>query len=114
MESVSHRLLLSPHAMRGLIKHKHRHVCLPAPVHSAAGLLADTLVSRGMGVTSVRKALQTVAFLVPAGALLLLGRPGIGPATAVGAMTVALGVTSLGQVGEGLCRQLLYSCCTGR
>ncbi|GIL51685.1 hypothetical protein Vafri_7616 [Volvox africanus] len=66
---------------------------------SAAGLLADNLVSRGVAVSTVRKGMQTVAFLVPAVALLVLSQPGISPAVAVGCMTVALGTTSLGQAG---------------
>ncbi|PNH05045.1 putative anion transporter 4, chloroplastic [Tetrabaena socialis] len=66
---------------------------------SASGFLADTLVARGVPVVTVRKALQSVAFLVPAVALLVLAQPGITPAVAVGAMTVALGTTSLGQAG---------------
>ncbi|KAG2442479.1 hypothetical protein HXX76_002565 [Chlamydomonas incerta] len=66
---------------------------------SASGLLADSLVARGVPVTTVRKSLQTVAFLVPAAALMVLCQPGISAATAVSAMTVALGTTSLGQAG---------------
>ena len=66
---------------------------------SMSGLLADTLVARGTSVTTVRKRLQTVAFLVPAVALLVLAQPGLAPTTAVAAMTVALGTTSLGQAG---------------
>lgn len=66
---------------------------------SMAGLLADWLVARGVHVTAVRKGLQTVAFLVPAVALLVLAQPGISPAAAVGCLTVALGTTSLGQAG---------------
>jgi ACS family sodium-dependent inorganic phosphate cotransporter/ACS family sodium-dependent inorganic phosphate cotransporter-like MFS transporter 9 len=96
---------------------------------SLSGVLADTLVSRGVPVTTVRKSLQTVAFLVPAVALLLLSQPGLAPQvillqclsklnclgvlhmclmplvslcclqTAVALMTVALGTTSLGQAG---------------
>ena len=46
---------------------------------SLSGLLADTLVARGMAVTHVRKAMQTVAFLIPAGALMFLSQPGISP-----------------------------------
>lgn len=46
---------------------------------SLAGVLADALVARGMAVTTVRKSLQTVAFLVPAAALMLLSQPGITP-----------------------------------
>jgi len=77
---------------------------------SAAGLLADSLVSRGVDVTSVRKALQTVAFLVPAVALLVLAQPGLSPAQAVAAMTVALGTTSLGQVSEAGALHPVRSC----
>ncbi|KAG1674590.1 hypothetical protein FOA52_001839 [Chlamydomonas sp. UWO 241] len=66
---------------------------------SASGLLADSLIAKGTDVTTVRKALQSIAFLVPAVALLVLGSPGISPAQAVAAMTVALGTTSLGQAG---------------
>lgn len=66
---------------------------------SLAGLLADSLVSSGVDVTSVRKRMQTVAFLVPAVALLVLAQPGLSPTQAVAAMTVALGTTSLGQAG---------------
>ena len=32
-----------------------------------AGLLADSLVRSGMSVTNVRKLVQTIAFMVPAG-----------------------------------------------
>jgi ACS family sodium-dependent inorganic phosphate cotransporter/ACS family sodium-dependent inorganic phosphate cotransporter-like MFS transporter 9 len=66
---------------------------------SAAGLLADTLIAKGLSVTTVRKSLQTVAFLIPAGALLVLAQSGLSPGAAVAAMTVALGTTSLGQAG---------------
>ena len=66
---------------------------------SLAGLLADSLVSSGVDVTSVRKRMQTVAFVVPAVALLVLAQPGLSPTQAVAAMTVALGTTSLGQAG---------------
>ena len=43
--------------------------------------------------------LQTVAFLGPALALTLLSQPGISPRLAVGCMTAALGITSLGAQG---------------
>ncbi|CAL8468433.1 g7973 [Coccomyxa elongata] len=65
----------------------------------SAGLLADTLVRRGMSVTRVRKAVQTVAFVIPAAALLVLANPGISTTTAVACLTIALGTTSLGQAG---------------
>ena len=35
---------------------------------TTAGLLADGLVRSGMSVTNVRKLVQTIAFMVPAGA----------------------------------------------
>lgn len=67
---------------------------------SASGFLADHLISkRGIHVTTVRKGVQTVSFLIPAVALLVLANPGISPTVAVAAMTTALGVTSLGQAG---------------
>lgn len=66
---------------------------------SLSGILADSLVARGWDVTTVRKVLQTVAFLVPAAALLVLIQPGLSTAQAVACMTVALGTTSLGQAG---------------
>ena len=66
---------------------------------SLAGALADYLVTRGVAVTTVRKSLQTVAFLGPAASLLLLSQPGLAPWQAVACMTAALGTTSLGQAG---------------
>jgi hypothetical protein len=42
-------------------------------------MLADSLVARGVSVTTVRKGVQTVAFLVPAVALLALSQPGLSP-----------------------------------
>ncbi|KAJ9509779.1 hypothetical protein QJQ45_011622 [Haematococcus lacustris] len=66
---------------------------------SLSGLLADSLVAGGVPLVRVRKGVQTVAFLVPAAALLLLAQPGLSPQVAVGLLTVALGTTSLGQAG---------------
>ncbi|KAF5829807.1 major facilitator superfamily domain-containing protein [Dunaliella salina] len=66
---------------------------------SLSGVLADALVARGIHVTQVRKAVQTVAFLVPAVALMVLSQPGLSPKQAVVLMTIALGTTSLGQAG---------------
>ena len=60
-----------------------------------AGLLADGLIKRGVSVTQVRKRLQTVAFLGPALALIILSRSK-DPRIAVACMTCALGITSLG------------------
>jgi nitrate/nitrite transporter NarK len=62
-------------------------------------VLADGLIARGVPVTTVRKAMQTVSMLLPAAALLVLATPGLPPAAAVACMTAALGVTSLGQAG---------------
>ena len=39
---------------------------------TTAGLLADGLVRSGMSVTNVRKLVQTIAFMVPAGADVLM------------------------------------------
>lgn len=66
----------------------------------SAGLLADTMVRRGMSVTRVRKAVQTVAFIIPAAALLVLANPGISTTTAVACLTIALGTTSLGDAPQ--------------
>lgn len=62
-----------------------------------AGLLADALLSWGLPITRVRKAIQTAAFLIPAAALCVLANPGISPRAAVACLTVALGTTSLGK-----------------
>ena len=62
---------------------------------SVAGVLADGLIQRGWSVTHVRKALQTVAFLGPAAALMVLAGTK-DPRIAVASMTCALGITSLG------------------
>lgn len=59
------------------------------------GVLADSLIKRGVSVTQVRKRLQTVAFLGPALALIVLSRSK-DPRLAVACMTCALGITSLG------------------
>lgn len=61
-----------------------------------AGLLADKLIKQGWHITKVRKTLQTVAFLGPALALIILSRSK-DPRIAVACMTCALGITSLGQ-----------------
>jgi len=53
-----------------------------------------------MAVTSVRKLMQSVAFLVPAASLLVLASASpLTPGVALGCMTAALGFTSLGQAG---------------
>ena len=64
--------------------------------HALAGLLADGLIKQGVGITQVRKRLQTVAFLGPALALIILSRSK-DPRVAVACMTCALGITSLGE-----------------
>lgn len=67
---------------------------------SLAGLLADGLIARGVTVVATRKLVQTVAFLVPAAALLVLSlSTSLSHGLAVACMTLALGTTSLGQAG---------------
>ena len=44
-----------------------------------SGVVADGLVARGVPVTNVRKAMQAVAFLVPAVALMVLAQQGLSP-----------------------------------
>ena len=75
---------------------------------SAAGLLADQLVRHGLPVTAVRKRIQTVAFLGPAAALLVLANRAISPVLAVTCLTIALGTTSLG--GQSLAEPHLSAC----
>ena len=75
---------------------------------SAAGLLADQLVRHGMPVTAVRKRIQTIAFLGPAAALLVLANRAISPVLAVTCLTIALGTTSLG--GQSLAEPHLSAC----
>ncbi|GAX82958.1 hypothetical protein CEUSTIGMA_g10385.t1 [Chlamydomonas eustigma] len=70
-----------------------------ACVGNVAGILADYCLLKGVSVLVIRKSMQTVAFLIPAVALLVLAQPGLSPGVAVAAMTVALGTTSLGQAG---------------
>lgn len=64
---------------------------------SASGLLSDSLVRSGVNPTTVRKVVQTVAFLGPILPLLALAAGGLGTTQAVVAMTLALGITSVGQ-----------------
>ena len=59
----------------------------------SAGLLADKLIKSGWSVTRVRKVLQTVGFLGPALALIILSRSK-DPRLAVACMTCALGITT--------------------
>ena len=73
-----------------------------------AGLLADTLVRWGLPITRVRKAIQSVAFLIPAAALCVLADPAtISPRAAVACLTVALGTTSLGAKHAAKCCRFL-------
>jgi ACS family sodium-dependent inorganic phosphate cotransporter/ACS family sodium-dependent inorganic phosphate cotransporter-like MFS transporter 9 len=62
-----------------------------------AGVMADGLIQTGMPVTRVRKFMQTIAFIIPAAALIVLAKPGISSSWALACLTVALGTTSLGQ-----------------
>ena len=72
-------------------------VCIDRRIRClCAGLLADKLIKSGWSVTRVRKSLQTVAFLGPAVALIVLSRSK-DPRLAVACMTCALGITSLGR-----------------
>ena len=64
---------------------------------SLSGLFSDALVHRGFDRTEVRKLVQTLAFMGPVIPLLLLARGGLTPTGAVVAMTLALGLTSVGQ-----------------
>lgn len=63
-----------------------------------AGILADGLIRRGMSVANVRKLLQSVAFVIPAAALLVLANSAIGSSAALVCLTIALGTTSLGML----------------
>ncbi len=72
------------------------------------GLLADKLIKSGWSVTRVRKSLQTVAFLGPALALIVLSRSK-DPRLAVACMTCALGITSLGKTWRCYSANI---CCT--
>ena len=63
-----------------------------------------------MPVLKVRKGIQTVAFLGPVAALVVLANKNISPPLALLCMTAALGITSLGEwVGwwrwDGFCCQ---------
>lgn len=65
---------------------------------SFSGIISDSLVRSGtLTPTAVRKIVQTVAFVGPVVPLLVLAAGGLTPAQAVVAMTMALGITSLGQ-----------------
>lgn len=63
---------------------------------SAAGWLADGLMARGWSIITVRKRMQTIAFLGPAIALTVLSNPATPSSLAVACLTAALGMTSLG------------------
>lgn len=76
-------------------------------------------VRRGLPVLTVRKGVQTAAFLGPVAALTVLASPGITPPLALLCMTAALGITSLGAgrssqggVRQGAARHL--QCMLGR
>ena len=53
-------------------------------------------VRRGVPVLTVRRGIQTAAFLGPVAALMALANPAISPPLALLSMTAALGITSLG------------------
>lgn len=77
---------------------------------SAAGWLADGLVARGWSITTVRKLVQSVAFLGPAAALTVLSNPATPPSLAVACLTAALGITSLGALLAALQSRSLFPC----
>lgn len=54
-------------------------------------------VRRGVPVLTVRRGIQTAAFLGPVAALMALANPAISPPLALLSMTAALGITSLGK-----------------
>ena len=56
-----------------------------------------TQVRRGVPVLTVRRGIQTAAFLGPVAALMALANPAISPPLALLSMTAALGITSLGE-----------------
>lgn len=65
---------------------------------NAGGVIADSLLSKGVPVTVVRKTMQTIGFLGPAVFLASVARTS-SPANAVLFMTVALGLGSFSQSG---------------
>lgn len=65
---------------------------------NVGGVIADTLLRKGMPVTIVRKTMQTIGFLGPAVFLAMVARTS-NPADAVLYMTVALGLGSFSQSG---------------
>ena len=64
------------------------------------GLVADIMVARGIGTTTVRKVLQSLAFSVPAVALLALGTVNVTPTFALWCFVASLAATPLGQVNS--------------
>lgn len=62
-----------------------------------AGYLCDSLVSKGVNRTTVRKAIQSIALLGPIPALIALATGSLSTGQALFAMTCALGLTSVGQ-----------------
>ena len=64
---------------------------------SVSGWVADGLIMKGVSVTQVRKILQTVSFLGPAGALLVLQSARSSVTVSIACFVAALGLQSLGQ-----------------
>lgn len=64
---------------------------------SCSGVISDALVRRGFNRTLVRKIVQSVAFLGPLIPLITLSAGNLSAQNAVMAMTLALGLTSVGQ-----------------
>lgn len=61
------------------------------------GLPCSAKVRRGVPVLTVRRGIQSAAFLGPVAALMALANPAISPPLALLSMTAALGITSLGE-----------------
>lgn len=62
-----------------------------------AGYICDSLVSKGVNRTTVRKSIQSIALLGPIPALIALATGSLTTGQALFAMTCALGLTSVGQ-----------------
>jgi len=65
---------------------------------NAGGVIADTLIARGLSITKVRKTMQSIGFLGPAVFLALVSSTSQ-PALAVSYMTAALALGSFSQSG---------------
>lgn len=68
---------------------------------AVSGAAADALISRGVRVSTVRKLMQNIAFVLPTGLLLAACTPAVAddPTATVAAITVSLGVSSFSLAG---------------